>query len=972
MTREFSRIFPTFEIQSKTHQHMKTTTTFLLFLFLFAQDVQAQDRAETEPWNITPPLPPASVVIPLPDIDIAFNKVYRHNIGGSVAKIQQKNFNEGLLQHPLFAVQGRLSGVQVHRPGGDPFTAPRVHIRGVSSLVLQSQPLYVINGVPNASLLSVAPEDVVSVTVLKDAAQTAIYGEAGSAGVVLIETFGYGSSGNVRGYRLRDTTSVWVRRPFNINFVSKIGIDNVAAAPPVADRETYLDLRPGQDLGDNNNWLNNVSRTAVSNVNGLNMTAEIGDKIRLRASGHNRNLRGVGNKTDGTDNFGNINLQSYIFDEALQLNAGAFGESLTADFDLYETFRYANSFSPTAPVFAGDDYFQIAQFDVFNPQAIQEQSETERRRTNATYYAELKSQLGNLRTTVRGSYGLTKVRQGVYYDRDAFYFGFFSNGFGEHFQSRRADRNVSADVKYDFFGMTYGKKYLTVQAGYELRRSIETAQTETGSDFNTDVSGFGNFTGFEGNFNDIDSTGFGYNIQAGWARIGLRTCKGVLTLNGTARYEGSSRLPKEMRNRLYKAGSAVVHLEELFGIKKDFYDTKDWSLRVGYGESGNFPDASNLSQAGFFDGGTIFFEGNPLPLLLLNRLPNQELRPEVKTEWTVGSDFDFYFKGNRLTGGLSWYTNRIDDVLDLITVPVFPTGSTTVFGNYDDIYLKNQGWEFDLAWSRRKNGLTLHSAVNFAYHQTKIIQKDADGSDLLFYRSNRFSVFTSVPSGSGGGDPLTIYDAADETFGSLYGLETERITGSGEIIYADQNGDGIAEGAPDILLQGTGLPDFTLGWSNKLSLETGWQFGLGLRGVYGHSLFNNARRTLETTANIGSDTNILQTEFFGDGISSFQQPDDRLIEKAGFTAIDFISIGKEIDVRNNFMRMLTLKITLQNPLWFTGYTGNDPTPRYGDTGIFQGSGLPAQRSFLPLSPGLDRLNYYPRTRSFVFSVEAAF
>ena len=954
---------------------MKKTTTLLLFLFLLLQNIHTQDLAETDLSTVTPPLksalPPTSIVIAAPDIDIAFDKVYRRNIGGSISKIRQDNFNEGLLQHPLFSLQGRMAGVQIHRPGGDPFTAPQVHIRGVSSLSLQSQPLYVINGVPNASLLSVAPEDVTSVTVLKDAAQTAIYGEAGSAGVVLIETFGYGSRGNVRGYKLKDTASIVVRRPFNIDFVSKIGIENIVARPPVADRDAYLELRPGQDLGSDNNWLENVSRTAVSYVNGANIKTEIAD-FGVQASAYNRNLQGVGNKTEGTDNFGNLNIQSEFFKGSMRLNAGIFGESLTADYDLYETFRYANSFSPTAPVFVGDDYFQIQEFDVFNPQALQEQSETEKRRTNTTSYAQLKYSLGSLLVSARGSYGLTKVREGVYHDRDAGYIGAVVSGFGQYYQSRRADRNVSADVKYEVFGRTYGRKYLTVQAGYELRRSLETAQTETGTGFTSNVTGFGNFAGFESNFNEIDSSGFGYNIQAGWLRAGLRTFDGTLTLNGTARYEGSSRIPKETRNRLYKAGSAVLHLEKLFGFKKDIYTNKNWSLRVGYGESGNFPDATNLARAGFTEGGTIIFAGQPLPLIFLTRLTNEELRPEVKTEWTVGSDFDFYFKNNHITGSISWYTNRIDDVLDLITIPIFPAGNTTTFGNYDDIYLKNKGWEFELNLTRRKNGRTLQSAFNFAHNQTKIIKIDPQGGNLLFYRNDRFTVPSSGPSGSGSGNPLTFYDVSEEAFGGLYGLETANIDAAGLIEYVDQNGDGLSQGFEDMVLQGNGLPLINLGWSNKLSFENGWQVGLGLRGVYGHSLFNNVRRSFETTAFVFSNTNILQTEYFGDGINSLQQPDDRLIEKAGFTAIDFFSIGKEIDVRNNLLRTVTLKIILQNPLWLTNYTGNDPTPRYADIGGFQGNGLSSQRTLQPLSPGLDRLNYYPRTRSFVFSVQAAF
>ncbi len=946
----------------------KTFTLLFLFLFSFL-NAQENPAADT---SICCTVLPVDTLFPkptAPDIDIAFGKVYRQNISGSIAKVTSENFNQGLLQHPLFSVQGRMAGVQITRPGGDPFAVPELRIRGLSSIYLLSQPLYVIDGIPGVPLTTVAPEDVVSVTVLKDAAQTAIYGESGAAGVVLVETKARQGGTIGSTYRLRKDPTQLVERSFSLSFQNKICVESVAAAPPVLDREGYLELRPDLDDGADTDWLRSVSRTAVSRVTGIDF-ATGRQRLQLRGSGYNRELEGVGKRTRGTNNFGNFNLRTDIFDNRMLIaEGGFFGEDLDSSFDQLETFRYATAYSPTAPVFADDgNYFEYQQFDLFNPRVIQDLSVTSKKRNNSVIYGKLDAKL---RRFISGSFNYSvrkqRVREGIFISPENTFTG-ITSGLGKHFDERRVERNLEVKLKA-LFGSPIGNRFFDLSAGYHYRKIAKENILTTSSFFTQEFFTFENFNGFPTGANNSSNDEFKYNMPAFWSRVNFKTFRGVLSVSGSLRREGSSRLTPDTDKLMYKSGGVCLHIDRIL----KFANKNKLKARVAYGESGNFPEVFASRQIPVFLSNTLIIVVNGVATAFefddpASRFPDEVMRPEIKKELTAGVDFEFYFKKSRVTGSLSAFNNRIEDLIFPFRVERFSSFSV-LLNNLDDIYLENKGLEFDLQFVRNGRKANYLSSFNMDYTYSSM-QSTGNPGDFNFFRSEDNPVrvvLSSEPAGRGGGFPVSVIRLGDE-FGTVNGFEYLETDTDGRPVYRDINEDGNIEIDDNVVL-GNALPRWNVGWTQKIAWNNGWHLGLGLRGSYGHSLYNDVRQEFETNDLPDLQTNFLRTGLYNEEIKTRQQPNQNLVENAGFTAIDHFTIGRKICINNTVIRSLNIAFTLQNPFWLTNYTGNDPTPRYTDPYSTRAD-VPVLYEYEPLTPGLDRAAHYPRTRSFVFSLIA--
>ncbi|HMN90029.1 MAG TPA: hypothetical protein PKE68_08395, partial [Saprospiraceae bacterium] len=206
----------------------------------------------------------------------------------------------------------------------------------------------------------------------------------------------------------------------------------------------------------------------------------------------------------------------------------------------------------------------------------------------------------------------------------------------------------------------------------------------------------------------------------------------------------------------------------------------------------------------------------------------------------------------------------------------------------------------------------------------------------------------------------------DERLGALRGYQYIRIDDNGNFVYQDLNRDGFIDDRDETTV-GNGLPRYSIGFGSHFRFGK-LDAGVFLRGDFGHDLVNAYRLFYERNEPLSSSNyNMVQTKYFEERLRDFARPSDFYVERASYLALDQVTLGYTFD---QVGRGLRLYLTAQNPLWITGYTGTDPTPRYIDGGDSANGAISNRQS--ALTPGIDRRNFYHRTRTFVLGAQVGF
>ena len=282
----------------------------------------------------------------------------------SIYSVDFTSFNIGLISDPFLLVQGQLPGVQIYNRGGNPNTPSIVRMRGLSGIAQPQGPLIVIDGIAQASILSIDPLEIGKMTFLNDAASQAIYGMRAANGVVLIDSKSFSS--------VRDTTL--------LSFQVQMGLSQAIADPGLMTAEEFR-AAGGYDLGGSTDWIDEITRSTGSQVAGLSYFKRTG-QTSIKMNGHFRRINGI---LSGSD-FESINIRSSVDgqlgSDRFQYHAQLSLTDSDREIGFQEAFRYAQSFNPTAPKdgrdapftfnesLFGGYYENLGLFDSFNPLAI--------------------------------------------------------------------------------------------------------------------------------------------------------------------------------------------------------------------------------------------------------------------------------------------------------------------------------------------------------------------------------------------------------------------------------------------------------------------------------------------------------------------------------------------------------------------------------------------------------------------------
>ncbi len=886
---------------------------------------------------------------------VGYGSQKEKEITSAVTSVDAEDFNQGPITDPTQLLQGKVAGLQVYNRGGDPNQASTVRLRGISTVGANAEPLVVIDGIIGASLDNVDPNDIESITVLKDGSAAAIYGSRGSSGVILVTTRSGDKDGQLR---------------FTYN--GQVGVSNAFNSVDVMDAAEFR-AAGGTDLGSSTDWIDEVTRAGTSNVHSLAASGGSGS-TSYRISGNYRNVEGI-LQNSGFEQFNTrLNLSTKMFNDKVSLDFNSSYTNRNSEYGFNEALRYAVLYNPTAPIF-GDDapfsfnsaqfggYFEtLGLFDSFNPASVANQNRNDGRRNEITYGARAQYKINdNFSLTGRLARQNATLRNQAYYATTSLFRGEAAS----LVRKGRADiyNEISDLTLFEGFGTyinSFGGTDLTVTAGYSYQENNFESSEIQASDF---PDGSKDFSNLLETSQDLQNAGLitlesdrspEERIIAFFGRANL-TFDNAIFLNASVRREGSTKLGTENQWGVFPAFGVGVDLNNYLSLN----NVNNFKVRVGYGVTGALPRDNGLSQ----QQRTIVNDDLGNVSTELNRAANPDLKWEEKAELNFGVEIGT----GRFGATLDLYDRNISDFILEVTVDPSVFGTDRQFQNAGS--LSTQGAEVTLNYDLVANqNTTWNTGLVLSTYKTVLDEYIVESQTL----GN-----LGAP-GQNGTNMILVKEG--EEIGQIWGPQFAGVGEGGAPTFVDINGDGMIIAAQDQALNpdadfavlGNGIPDFELGWTNQVRVGD-WSINAFFRGAFGHSLVNTFRAFYEPRIGSQSSYNFVNTDLAVEGLTSAQFS-DLYVEKADFFKLDNLTLSRTFSFDNSkYVRGMTLSLTGQNLFILTNYTGADPEPSLTDVGASDNGNEPDNiDNPSVLTPGIDRRSSYFTARTFTLGLNLNF
>jgi TonB-dependent starch-binding outer membrane protein SusC len=887
---------------------------------------------------------------------VGYGTQEKKEITSAVASVKAEDFNKGIVNDPAQLLQGKVAGLNITRPGGDPNGGFNIRLRGITTFGANAEPLIVIDGVIGGSLSTVDPNDIASMDVLKDGSAAAIYGSRGGSGVILITTKS-GKAGKTK-----------------VEYNGSVATESIANTIDFMSADEFRNTEGAVDLGANTDWLDEVTRNGSAMVHNLSLSGG-SDKTTYYAAFNTRMAKGIALNSGFNQLNGRINLTQKALKDRATFTANFTATSRESQYGFKESLRYAIVANPTMPIFdnttdsptAGGNYGGYAErdiFDFFNPLSIAKQNKNDGKDTRFLMNLRGEYDFSDLVEGFRVGVAYSQQREsdfrGVYYAKTAKFRGSNRNGLAGRSEDQRTFDLFETTLNYD---KAFGSTNLAVLGGYSYQEFFYEGFGVSGGDFLTDAFTYNNISentalDFKNGLGSLYSYANSDRLVAFFGRAIFNFNENYY-LNASARYEGSSRFGANNKWGLFPAVSAGVTLSNLMDIPA----VNNLKLRVSWGVTGNRPGQSYASLQRFGTTGSSFFvDGAYVPSYAPVSNANPDLKWETKDELDFGADFTLL--DSKLSGTIDYYTRNTKDLLLFKNVPVPPNLYGQTLLNIGE--LKNSGIEVALNYvAISKSNLNWTTGVNFATFKTEVVS-------LTNSQIPEGSVFYTAGMGAPGQNAFTLARVKEgEELGQLWGPIQETVNSDGTPQFKDLNGDGsYCDCDDDKTVIGHGLPKFTAGWNNTISFGN-FDLNLFFRGAFGHDLVNSYRGFYEnresTTLN---NYNIVKTKYYDPSITK-AAVNDTHVEKADFVKLDNATLGYNFKMSPGAaVSKVRLYFSGQNLFVITGYTGIDPEVRYVDQIDGDGGGGPGAVD--PFAPGIERRSTYFTTRTFTVGVNVGF
>ncbi|WP_318343573.1 SusC/RagA family TonB-linked outer membrane protein [Flagellimonas baculiformis] len=922
---------------------------------------------------------------------------------GAVAAVTSEDFNRGIISSPEQLIQGKTAGVQISQGSGEPGSGVAIRIRGTSSVRSNNNPLFVVDGVPLPSgdtssegtnigvgsssarnpLSFLNPNDIESMSILKDASATAIYGSRGANGVVIITT--KSGKGGAKG-------GTW-------EYSSDLSYSTPAKELDLLNASEFLDAvdafgGTAINYGNDTDWQNLVTRSTASTNNNLAYSQNYGSG-NVRATFNYGKQFGIIEKSSQERITGRLNASHRFLEDKLRLNlqgtlsrvndeapplsgsAGSTGDLLGAAYASNPTWPANPNFNPgdrinpinllqnwqsmtytdrvlvnfsaeydildelTAKVTLGYDKsdskreaslssksFNVGSGAAGNGRGALNDLINENRLLELTVNYNTEFENSNLDALVGFSYQDFNVR-----GRNIQGWGYSSadlNQMATDLSNSASALESQISGRYQQYGYSFDVP--NNPNGLFVNRLFPTPETE----FLGETSGLGVRALFADTFDNTDE------LQSFFARANYTIADKYL-FTATVRADGSSRFGENNKYGVFPSAAFAWKINE-----EDFIGdaVSTLKLRLSYGITGNqdgigygrYIRRERYSGGGIADGGAVNVPGTSTV-----DFANPDLKWEETTQYGVGLDFGF--SNDRLNGSLDVYRKETRDLL-LSVEAAQPSPQPFFFQNLDAVVL-NQGVEFSLNYDiLQGEDYNWTAGFNMAYNKNEI--QDFEGA---------------IPAGTIRGAGLTNAFAQRLQNGQpLYSFYLREFTGF------DDDGNPVHEGGTDNqkFVGKSALPDITGGFSTSARYRN-WDASLYFNGQFGNYIYNNTANAFFTGGAIGSGNNVTQNVVDLAGVESrFAEASvsTRFLEKGDFVRLQTASIGYNVPLSGDGMfKSMRLSLTGQNLFVITDYSGLDPevsvTPATGD--LLNG---------LPIA-GID-YSAFPRPRTYTFGFSVTF
>lgn len=878
---------------------------------------------------------------------IGYGTQRKGDVTSSVASVKADNFVKGAVKDVEQLIQGKVAGLAITNPNGDPTGSTQIRLRGTNTIGgANTAPLVLIDGIPG-ELGTVAPEDVESVDVLKDGSAAAIYGTRGTNGVILITT--------------KQAKGVDINQ---VEYNGYVSTSLIAKKLDMLNADEFRTLYPDQDHGADTDWIDEISRTPISHVHNLSLMGG-NSKTNYIANLNYASRQGIMKKSDFESFQGRIEVTHRMFDDKLKLKFGLFGkknqmESTTSGGSFRGwVYGQATRRNPTDPVRNEDGTWNenVSKFEYENPLALLYEAEGNVKKTQLRYN-------GNIVYNPIKDLTLSAVFS---YIRDN-----MNRGYGETLSHISALRDGLAGWS-SVGAYTKMEKLMELTAQYNKEIGAHKFSVLGGYSYNeTDfeelwIDNYGFQDDYFGGWHNI---GIGSALKDGKANIGSKktptnligffgratySFKNRYLLMGALRYEGASQLwGTDNAWGLFPSVSVGWRItEEAFMKNQKIFD--DLKLRVGYGVTGSQPKDPFLGVAMLKYGSYAFVNGNWIQTIVPASNPNPDLKWEEKKETNIGLDFVSW--GGRLSGSIDYYNRDVDGLIYEYGVPTPPNLYNKTMANGGT--MRNRGVEVlvtvvpvqnkDFEWS---------TTGTFSLNSNKLISLSGSifKSDYDYFNTGTVEYSGQVA------DSHRVQ--VGESIGNFYGFKVVDVDSEGRWIYEDRNGELVnykdfTHAPEDKHVIGNGLPKWYAGWNNTLRYKN-FDLNVTMRGAFGFQIINGGRMNYENVKNSRFENRLKSVNdlvFGKHTLSPEVEPEfnSYYVEDGDYWKIDNITLGYSFGQVGKYIKSLRIYGSVLNALTITGYKGIDP-----------------EVSTDGLTPGYDTRDRYPSVRSFTFGVNVKF
>lgn len=871
---------------------------------------------------------------------VGYGSLSRKELSSSIVQVNRDDFQKGAMNSPMEMLTGKVAGLNVSSTAAaNPNAGASLQVRGATSLSAGNGPLIVIDGVAGGDIRTLAPQDIESMSVLKDAASAAIYGTRGANGVILITTKkGLGDVGH----------------PV-VTYDSYAALAFAKDKPEVLSPFEWRLARRGNDYGASTDWYDMITRKTSYDTNQyLSIDGSLPNGGYYTASVNYKKANGL-DIVSGREEFGGR--------AAVSANTLANHLRFTASFNARKVkekwgddgmFDTALGMNPTIPVFDEDgSYFQpTSPTDIKNPVQQLKVNTSEGNRTYLLGTADVKYNIWNndyhnVSTTLSYSYNYNDLKSDYYTPTTSgeSYWGGYAGRASMHYQKWWTNRvEWIAD-----YGFHKGDHDVKVVGGYAYERSNWEQMFMQNNDFTFDKPmwngiGAGSWLGegkaqMYGGKSESTLVGFFGRVNYAW--------RGMLIASASIRHEGSTKFGADKKWGSFPAASIAWEMAKAPFLNEYVQTVQSLKPRISYGVTGRSDFDAYKSLATYSANGTYLIDGQWVTGYRPSNNANPELGWEKLSSANYGIDFMFF---NRIYGSIEYFDRRSQDLLYNYTAPQPPYVYPSILVNVGTT--KNTGIELSLTADAVVNRpVTWTTGINYAYGTTKLTKLSND-----IYQASYLDLYQKPGVGTS-----EYFFRVEEggKIGQFYGYEYAGVDENHNMLVYNADGEKVTAASADPKDKryiGDGAPRHFLTWNNTIRWKN-FDLSLMFNGAFKFQIFNMRRYGMGLQGS-GSD-NVLRSAYLKDRdvwsgggvISSY------FLERGDYFKLENVTLGYTVPLKNRkLLDTIRVYLSAKNLFTITGYSGTDPSA-VTSTGI---------------TPGIDVSSAYPSATQLTLGVTVKF